>query len=146
MKGNLLIVDDEALLIKWLRSSLSDLADEIYVAKNGLEALEIVEREDIHCIVCDVNMPKMNGVEVIKRLRDKNDDVPFIFYTGHGNQELMLEAAKYGAFDFLNKPSLEGMEEVVTRGLRTGLELEHNPPTDFNSEYSKLLEEISKLK
>lgn len=119
-KGNLLLVDDETILLRHMRSSLEDLADVIFVAENGIEALSILEKENIHCIVCDINMPKMNGIEVIKRLHEKNVDIPFIFYTGHGSNDLMDEAARFGAFDFLNKPNLTGLEEVVERGLKAG--------------------------
>lgn len=119
-KGNLLLVDDETILLKHMRSSLEDIADEIFVAENGIEALSILEKQDIHCIVCDINMPKMNGIEVIKKLHEKKVEIPFIFYTGHGSNDLMDEAARFGAFDFLNKPNLVGLEEVVERGLKVG--------------------------
>jgi two-component system nitrogen regulation response regulator NtrX len=146
MKGNLLIVDDEPILLKNLRANLEEYADEIFVANNGLEALEIIAKEDIHCIICDINMPKMNGVEVIKRIREQNNDVPFIFYTGHGNKELMFEAIKYGAFDFLNKPYFDGLEEVVSRGMKNGFS--RNVPTDdtveMMSEYQRLLQGLEK--
>lgn len=119
-KGNLLLVDDETILLKHMQSSLEDIADRIFVAENGIEALSILERESIQCIVCDINMPKMNGIEVIKRLHEKKVTIPFIFYTGHGSNDLMDEAARFGAFDFLNKPNLTGLEEVVERGLKSG--------------------------
>ncbi len=120
-KGNLLIVDDEEKLLKRLKFNLEDLSDKTFTADNGLEALEIIKKNEIHCIVCDINMPKMNGVEVIKSIRAQGNKVPFIFYTAHGNEELMLEAVKYGAFDFLNKPSIEGLEAVVANALKEGL-------------------------
>jgi two-component system nitrogen regulation response regulator NtrX len=145
MKGNLLIVDDEVMLLKTLKLNLLEYADDIFTAENGREALEKIEKELIHCIICDINMPKMNGVDVIKALRDKGINTPFIFYTGHGNHELMLEAAKHGAFDFLNKPNLDGLEEVVQRGLKAGVTKEADQeldPSEFMSEYAMLLKEI----
>lgn len=141
-QGNLLIIDDEVLIVTNLKITLSDQADKIFVAYNGLEALEVIKQNEIHCIICDINMPKMNGVEFIKRIREDNNDTPLIFYTGHGNQELMLEAAKYGAFDFLDKPNLEGLEEVVAAGLKTGLNKEIPDERSFESEYQKLLKEV----
>lgn len=148
-KGNLLIVDDEPLILKNLKITLEDYADNIFMAANGIEALEIESQEEIHCIICDINMPKMNGVEVIINLRAKGKDVPVIFYTGHGNQALMIEAAKHGAFDFLDKPNLDGLEDVVSRGMKQGfvrsVKSDENKKEDLNafiSEYSKLLDEL----
>jgi two-component system nitrogen regulation response regulator NtrX len=128
-QGTLLIVDDEPLILKWLRSNLEEDAGKVLTATNGLEAMAILEAEDVHCVICDINMPKLNGLDVIKRLRGFNKTLPFIFFTGHGSQDLMLEAAKYGAFDFLDKPNLDGLEEVVLRGLQQGL-LKKEPVRD----------------
>lgn len=146
MKGNLLIVDDEPALVKNLKSNLEDCADDIFTASNGREALEILELNDIHCIICDINMPVMNGVELIKKLRSQDNQVPFIFFTGHGNRELMFEAGKYGAFDFLNKPNFEGLEEIVSKGVELGVT--KNAPefdeAEIISEYQKILQEMRK--
>lgn len=142
-KGNLLIVDDEPLLLKNLKINLEDYADNIFTATNGVEALEVFHKEQIHCIVCDINMPQMNGVEVIKKVRDLGSNVPFIFYTGHRNTELMFEAVKYGAFDFLDKPHFEGLEEVISRGMKDGFSPDkQSSQEDMMSEYQKLLKEV----
>lgn len=148
MKGNLLLVDDEEHLLELLQITLQDLADQIFVATNGAEALRIISDHQIHCVVCDINMPGMNGIQVISQIRSLNNLVPFVFYTGHGNHELMKEAAKFGAFDFLNKPQLKGLDEVVVRGLRQGV----SPASvgvskeDLLSEYQSLLSTITKQK
>ncbi len=144
-KGNLLIVDDEPLLLKSLKANLEEYADNIFTAENGVEAMDIVSREEIHCIICDINMPQMNGVEVIKRLREMGNDVPFIFYTGHGNRDLMFEAIKYGAFDFLDKPLLNGLEEVIAQGMKNGFNKGRDAIEDdkeIMSEYKRLLKEL----
>lgn len=149
LKGNLLIVDDEVDLINDLKQFLIDHADNIYVAQNGFEALKVLETYKINCILCDINMPKMNGVELIKKIRAAKNDVPFIFYTGHGNNTLMMEAVKYGAFDFLDKPNLTGVEEVVVRGLKEGLggqDTKAPSDDDFMSDYRKMLDQIEKKK
>ncbi len=141
--GNLLIVDDEPLLLKRIRLNLEEYASNIYTAADGMEALDVLSREEIHCVVCDINMPRMNGVEVIKALRARNNEVPFIFYTGHGSHDLMMEAAKYGAFDFLNKPGFDGLEEVVSRGLKEGFDRgKPRGDDDYMSEYRKLLDQL----
>jgi DNA-binding NtrC family response regulator len=147
-KGNLLIVDDEVMLLNNLTLNLQDYADEIYTAENGKEALTVCHEKIIHCIVCDINMPIMNGVQFIKKLREENNNVPFIFFTGHGSQELMMEAVQYGAFDFLDKPNFDGLEEVVERGLHAGLDGggDAQPQDDesFVTEYQKILDSLNK--
>lgn len=145
MKGNLLLVDDEPLILKGLKFNLEDYADTIYTAENGVEAIDQINKHEIHCIICDINMPKMNGVEVIKEVRKKKNNVPFIFYTAHGNHDLMLEVVKYGAFDFLNKPDMEGLEDVVQRGLAQGTakEVAITDEAATLSEYQKLLKELN---
>ena len=88
-------------------------------------------------------MPNMNGVEVLKKVREDFPDLPFIFYTGHGSRDLMREAIKYGAFDFLDKPCLEGLEEIASRGLALGTGKQVlNSGFDglFETEFKKLME------
>ncbi len=146
-KGNLLIVDDEPIILEKLKFNLEDYADEIYLAEDGTVALKKLEEHEIHCIICDINMPKMNGVDVIKKIRKSGNDVPFIFYTAHGNHDLMMEAVKYGAFDFLNKPNLDGLEDVVSRGLKEGFNRKTGVTASedaYVSDYQKLLEQIEK--
>ena len=145
MKGNLLLIDDETILIDCLKSVLDEFADNIHTAENGQKGYDVFKENEIHCIVCDINMPVMNGVELIKKLRAEHIDVPFIFYTGHGNRELMLEAAEYGAFDFLDKPLLHGLDECVKRALALRLNTEvETTPDEFMSEYSKMLLDLEK--
>ena len=146
-KGNLLIVDDEPIILERLKFNLEDYADSVFTAANGVEALERLGEHQIHCVICDINMPKMTGVEVIKNIREKGNEVPFIFYTAHGNQDLMMEAVKYGAFDFLNKPNLDGLEDVVSRGLKEGFQRDKKDKASqdgYISDYQKLLDQIDK--
>lgn len=135
---NLLIIDDEEQLLINLSYLLNKYADQIFTAKNGQEGLAILKEQDIHCVICDISMPEMNGVEVIKRVRSMGNEVPFIFYTAFGNHHLMTEAAKYGAFDFLTKPVFEELESVVARGLHEGFKrnengLKESDPSDYQS-------------
>jgi DNA-binding NtrC family response regulator len=142
MKGNLILIDDEVMLLEKTAMLLEDIADKVFTADSGAKGLEIIKNNKIHCILCDINMPNMNGVEVLKKIRELKQETPFIFYTGHGSRELMKEAIKYGALDFLDKPCLDGLEEIVERGLQLGTQSESNSETsqeEFISEYSKLL-------
>lgn len=139
-KANLLIVDDEELIVSNLKFILKKFAAEIYTASNGLEALDVLTANDIHCIISDIRMPKMNGVEFLKEVRSRGMNIPFIVYTGHGDHELMLEVGQFGVFDFLDKPNLDRLEEVVAGGLTRGF----SPPEESlsESEYHRLLKDL----
>lgn len=141
-KGNLLLIDDEVNLLEKTAMLLEDVAEEVFTCDSGQEGLKVLASNNIHCIICDINMPEMNGVEVIKKVRETHPDLPFIFYTGHGSREFMKEAIKYGAFDFIDKPNLDGLEEITLRALELGVSGsdENKGPTEFLSEYKKLLE------
>lgn len=148
MKGNLLILDDERALSKILGFQLQDLVDKVYVSDSALEALDLLKENEIHCIVCDVNMPKMTGMEFVKVLRDEKNNVPVIFYSGHGNYDLMVEAIQLNAFDFFNKPSFDGLEHSVSCALKQGLNIQQgNSQLEFElkGEYRKLLKKLTKL-
>lgn len=134
-----MLIDDEEMILEASKLLLEDIADHILIATSGANALKILESEKVHCIVCDINMPEMNGVEVLRRVRELGLNTPFIFYTGHGAEAHMKEAMKYGAFDFLNKPALDGLEETIEHGLHEGMGQKHERPISFTSEYRKLL-------
>lgn len=144
-KGNLLIVEDEEVLSNLLTDLLEPHADKISAAYNGLEGIEAVKNNTIHAIVCDINMPKMNGIEFIIKMRELDYQHPIIFYTAHGNEQLMREALSYGAFDFLAKPHFDNLEETVLKALSHGLDLfsgnNNVQGTSIDDELEKLMKE-----
>ncbi len=131
-QGNLLIIDDEVQLLESLGTYLEDVASRIIAVDNGHKALEILKHEKIDCIVCDIKMPGMDGLQVIKHVRDMGVEIPFIFFTAYGSEETMLEAVKYGAFDFVNKPKLEALVEIVSNGLQAGIKMHEHPPVSLD--------------
>ncbi|MFA6237784.1 MAG: response regulator [Bacteriovorax sp.] len=80
---SVLIVDDDADIIDLLKESLEDLSFNVFTATNGLEALQFMNCNKVDCIVTDVSMPQMNGVEFIKKLQERQDFTPFFFITGY---------------------------------------------------------------
>lgn len=139
---NLLIIDDEQDLLLNLKALLKKHASRIHIASSGAEGLEILQKENIHCVICDISMPGMSGLEVIKRIRTTGNEVPFIFYTAFKNNELMMEAVKYGAFDFLTKPIFEDLESVVSRGLTEGFKRARGETQTSLSDYQKILDDF----
>jgi DNA-binding NtrC family response regulator len=141
---NLLIIDDEELLLNNLSRILKKHATHVFTAPNAYEGHQILRNQEIHCVICDISMPGMTGVELIKKVREEENHIPFIFYTAHANHELMKEAAKYGAFDFLSKPHFEELEAVVARGLTEGFNRKEGDKGNPEGEYSRLLDEFIK--
>lgn len=135
----LLIVDDEDGIRENLSILLEDEAEVIMTAKDGQDALEIYEKKKpFDCIICDINMPRMNGIEFIKAVREKEDNVTVIFFTAYGTKGLMFEAVKYGAFDFISKPDFDNLSSIV----RSAINYEEEATTEDEAlnEYKKLLE------
>ena len=142
-KGTVLVVDDERSLLEVMELSLCWVADRVIVADNGASALELLDCEEIHCVVCDIQMPGMDGIEVVRRLRKTHPQMPVILFTGHGNMELMKEAALLGVMDFIDKPKFSFLEEVVHMGLQVGIGKElAETIEDKMSAYKKLLFQI----
>ena len=101
---NILIVDDE----KAIRKSLRDILEyEKYIvdeAADGAEAIKMIKNKTYDLVLCDVKMPKKDGLEVLEAAMDINADLPFVMISGHGNVETAVEAVKKGAYDFISKP------------------------------------------
>lgn len=135
--SRLLIIDDEPLLTKILDFTLKDTAEFIFTANSGEEALAIVMEENIHCILCDIDLPSMNGIEIIRRARVLEPKLPFIFFSGMDDRKYLVEAARLGAIDFLFKPHYTGLKKAVTAGLQSTF---YRPLPD--SQYGKILNEL----
>ncbi|MEX0799267.1 MAG: response regulator, partial [Bacteriovoracaceae bacterium] len=113
-KGKVLLIDDEAGILELVSAYLKNEFNEILVAQNGSEGLaQFKANQDLDVVICDINMPGMEGVEVIKEIRQISDSIPFFFFTGFGSRKNMLEAAKHGAFDFIEKPDIQGLLKSV---------------------------------
>lgn len=138
MKKNLLIVDDEPHLVGVLEFMLKGIAGKIFSADSGKEAFSILSENDIHCVLCDMNLPRMNGIEILREVRARNFSVPFVFFTAEETPESLTEAAKLGALDFFLKPHFQGLEQAVQAGLES---LPYQPPS--NSIYGKVLLKLS---
>ncbi len=102
--NKILIVDDEGLIVRLLAMSLRSDGYEVVTASNGQEALEVLEKEDPDIVVTDIKMPVMDGLELLRRIKEKDTDKEVIIVTGHGDIDSTIAALQYGASDFINKP------------------------------------------
>ena len=113
MKGiNVLVVDDEKSLRDFIRRNLEVRGYKVKTAGNGLEALAIFDNEYIDLVILDVMMPNMDGLETIKRIREKST-VPVIVLSALGEEQDKVRALNLGADDYLSKPF--GVKELLAR-------------------------------
>lgn len=109
----ILIVDDEVEYQKVLTLILSDLGYKIASCSNGMEALEYLEKNIVDLVLTDLKMPVMDGVELIKRIKEKNERIDVVVLTAYGSIESAVDSIKYGAKDYFVKSS--DMNELVMK-------------------------------
>lgn len=104
MAQSILVIDDEKAIRKTLSEILTFEGFTVDEAADGAEAVKKIKENNYDCILCDVKMPKMDGIEVLELTREEKPDIPFIVISGHGNIETAVDAVKKGAFDYISKP------------------------------------------
>jgi two-component system nitrogen regulation response regulator NtrX len=121
------IVDDEDGIRESLSGIFEDEGYEVITARSGEEALKILKEQSMDLILLDVWLPGMDGIQILKEIKDLKPDIPVIMISGHGNIELAVKATRMGAYDFLEKPlSLEKVLLDAKRALeRRTLEMEY---------------------
>jgi DNA-binding NtrC family response regulator len=102
--ARILIVDDEKSIRETLNEILEYEGYEIEEAENGEEAFDKIKKFNYDVVLCDIKMPKMDGIELLSKAADIAPELPFIMISGHGTMETAIEATKKGAFDFISKP------------------------------------------
>jgi two-component system, NtrC family, nitrogen regulation response regulator NtrX len=102
--SNILIIDDERAIRKTLGEILSYEGYKIEEASDGEEGLKKFREKVFDVVLCDIKMPKLDGIEFLDKAREANPDVPIIMISGHGTIETAVEAVKKGAFDYISKP------------------------------------------
>ncbi len=120
MKFSVLIVDDSSVMRKIiarsLRQAAGDRLEEVYEAGDGAEALEMLGRHSISMIFSDVNMPKMDGLEFVRRLsQSEHSNVPVVMVTTEGAEKTVMEAISLGAVGFVRKPFEASQLETAIR-------------------------------
>lgn len=101
---SILIIDDEKSIRKTLNEILSFEGYKIDEAADGEEGLKKFREKNYDLVLCDIKMPKLDGIEFLEKAKEINDEVPVIIISGHGNIETAVEAVKKGAYDYISKP------------------------------------------
>jgi DNA-binding NtrC family response regulator len=102
--AKILVIDDERSIRNTLKEVLEYEGHEVKDAADGADGLKLATDEKFDIILCDIKMPKMDGIEVLEKVIEQTPDVPFIMISGHGTIETAVEAIKKGAYDFISKP------------------------------------------
>ena len=100
----ILVVDDERSIRNTLQDILAYEKYEVVLAEDGFEAIDKMEQGPYDVILCDVKMPKMDGIELLDKLKEKDPDATVVMISGHGTIDTAVEAIKKGAYDFISKP------------------------------------------
>ena len=115
----ILVIDDEEDIVRVLSISLRADGYEVFQAFNGEEGLDVFENEAPDIVLTDIKMPGMNGIKVLQNIKERENDSEVIIITGHGDIDNAIEALKYGASDFINKPV---RDEALTIALQRATE------------------------
>lgn len=102
--ADILIIDDEKAIRKTLSEILSFEGYKIDEASDGEEGLKKFRQKTYDVVLCDIKMPKLDGIEFLQKAAENNGDTPIIMISGHGNIETAVEAVKKGAYDYISKP------------------------------------------
>jgi two-component system, NtrC family, nitrogen regulation response regulator NtrX len=104
--SKILIIEDEAAIRRVLTKILSEENESYKVeeAEDGLQGLEKVKNEEYDLILCDIKMPKMDGVEVLEAVKKIKPEIPMVMISGHGDLETAINTMRLGAFDYISKP------------------------------------------
>lgn len=104
VSATLLIIDDDEVVRESLAAYLEDSNFKVLQALNGLQGLQIFESEQPDLVICDLRMPQIDGLELIRRIRQTASETPIIVLSGAGVMSDAVEALRLGAADYLIKP------------------------------------------
>ena len=104
--SKILIIEDEAAIRRVLTKILSEESDTYIVedAEDGVQGLEKIKNNDYDLVLCDIKMPKMDGVEVLEAVKKIKPEIPMVMISGHGDMETAINTMRLGAFDYISKP------------------------------------------
>ena len=102
----ILIIEDEAAIRRVLTKIISEENEAYHVeeAEDGLLGIEMIKNQDYDLVLCDIKMPKMDGVEVLEKAKKIKPEIPIVMISGHGDLETAVNTMRLGAFDYISKP------------------------------------------
>src|SRR3989338_10118289 len=117
-KERILIVDDEESIREFLEIMLRREKYEVATASNAKKALKTLEKENFDMVITDIQMPEMNGIELLGKIKDTDSDTVVIMVTAYGSTESAVEAMKLGAYDYITKPfKIDELKIIIKNAL-----------------------------
>lgn len=141
MEQKLLLVDDEEGIRKVLGISLLDAGYDVLTAESGEEAFDIFKDTEPPIVLTDIKMPGMDGISLLRKIKQENPETEVIMITGHGDMKLAIESLKYEATDFITKPINDEILEFALKRARERIELRRQL-----KEYTENLENLVRAK
>ena len=104
--SKILVIEDEASIRRVLKKIISEENDSYHVeeAEDGLLGIEMIKNNDYDLVLCDIKMPKMDGVEVLEKVKKIKPEIPIVMISGHGDLDTAVNTMRLGAFDYISKP------------------------------------------
>jgi len=128
--SNILIVEDEESIRRVLKKVLQEENNsyKIFEANNGVEAIDMLKKRKIDLMLCDIKMPKKDGIEVLNFVLKNYSEVPVIMISGHGDLDTAVESMRMGAFDYISKPpDLNRLLNSVRGAFKEKVSVKKNP-------------------
>jgi DNA-binding NtrC family response regulator len=145
MSDRVLIVDDETNIRKVLKALVEQQGYLASEARDGMEAISYLKKEEIHTIITDLRMPHLDGMGFLKRVSDQYPDIPVIIITAHETVDSAVSALKLGAFDYISKPyEKQEMVQVIEKAINT-YQSKSRSPSDLEI-HSDLISQSPKMK
>src|SRR3989440_3029091 len=118
--SSVLVIDDEPVVLDVFQRVLGEKGLSTRLARNGEEALALIEREGFGCVLADKNLPGMDGIEIVRRIRQSQPNCACIVMTAYASTESAVEALRLGAVDYIEKPfdDLDRIAERIDDALR----------------------------
>ena len=143
MGKKILLVDDEEGIRKVLSIYLTDIGYQVLSAENGEEALKLFKKIQPQIVLTDIKMPGMDGIELLKKIKEKSPDTEVIMITGHGDMELAIQSLKFDATDFITKPINDEALEIALKRANEKITLK-TKLRDYTENLENLVEEKTK--
>src|SRR5215831_8391888 len=114
----ILVTDDDDAVRRLIARFLRDAGHEVLLARDGTEALKIYAEKPVDLIISDISMPNMDGVTLLRRVREQNEDIPFILLAGAPTANTAIDALRFHATEYLPKPvEAQQLLDTVTHAL-----------------------------
>lgn len=141
----ILVVDDDEDIVNLIERHLSNKGYEVLTAYDGEQAISLLEKTNFDLVITDLKMPKIDGMEVLRRAKEKDTNIEVVILTGHGTMDSIIEALRDGgAFDYLHKPlyNIKQLSFVTRKAMeRKRLRLENLKLIEGIKETNKRLKE-----